>query len=249
MKAESNTKMKKILLILSCIIQSIGNTGGPLTTRLYFIHGGKRVWFSSFLQTAGWPMIIIPILVSYFQRRRNNKSQGSEAKLFSIKPFSFLAFVVIGLITGLDDYLYSYGVARLPISTSSLIIASQLAFTAGFAFVLVKQKFTPYSVNAIVLLTIGASSLALHTSNDRPKGETKKEYIKGFMMTVAASCLYGFMLPLIELAYKKAKQRITYSSVLEFQMVMSFFATAFCAVGMLINKDFQVCFSLSLSLF
>ena len=126
---------------------------------------------------------------------------------------------------------FTYGIAKLPISTSALIIASQLAFTAAFAFLLVKQKFTSYSVNAIFLLSIGAGVLALHSSSDRPANESNKEYYLGFFMTLAAATLYGFILPLVELTYKKAKQAITYSLVMEIQMVMCFFATVFCTVG------------------
>ena len=248
LEAQGNPNMKKFLLILNCILLSIGNCGGPLIMRLYFIHGGKRVWLSSWLETGGWPIIFIPIIITYFHRRA---TQGSSTKLFFMKPRLFIASTAIGILTGLDDYLYAYGVARLPVSTSSLIIASQLAFTAGFAFLLVKQKFTPYSINAVILLTIGAGVLALHTSNDRPNGESMKEYFAGFFMTVGASAVYGFVLPLVELTYKKAKQTITYSLVMEIQIVMCLFATLFCTVGMLINKDFKVCLrsGLSLSLF
>ena len=238
LEAQGNPAMNKVLLILSCILLSIGNCGGPLIMRLYFIHGGKRVWLSSWLETGGWPIILFPLIITYFNRRAK---QGTSTKLFFMKPPLFIASAVIGIITGLDDYLYAYGVARLPVSTSSLIIASQLAFTAAFAFLLVKQKFTSYSINAVVLLTIGAGVLALHTSNDRPNGESNKEYFAGFFMTLGASALYGFVLPLVELTYKKAKQAITYSLVMEIQMVMSLFATLFCTIGMLINKDFQVC--------
>nr|XP_023922557.1 purine permease 1-like isoform X2 [Quercus suber]POE97846.1 purine permease 3 [Quercus suber] len=204
--------------------------------RLYFIHGGKRVWLSSWLETGGWPIILFLLIITYFHRRAK---EGSSSKLFFMKPPLFIASAVIGIITGLDDYLYAYGVARLPVSTTALIIASQLGFTAAFAFLLVKQKFTSYSINAVVLLTIGAGVLALHTSNDRPNGESNKEYFAGFFMTVGAAALYGFVLPLVELTYKKAKQAITYSLVMEIQMVMSLFATIFCTIGMLINKDFE----------
>lgn len=62
-------------------------------------------------------------------------------------------------------------------------------------------------------------------------------------MTLGTSALYGFVLPAVELTYKKAKQSITYTLVMEMQMVMSFFATAFCATGMLLQKDFQVLLS------
>ncbi|EEF48577.1 purine transporter, putative [Ricinus communis] len=234
---QANTSTtKRALLILNCILLSIGNCGGPLIMRLYFIHGGKRVWLSSWLETGGWPILLIPLFISYLHRRSTNP----PTKLFYMKPRLFLAATFIGVLTGLDDYLYAYGVARLPVSTSSLIIATQLAFTAAFAFLLVKQKFTSFSINAVVLLTAGAGVLALHTSSDRPGHESTKQYALGFVMTLVAAALYGFILPLVELTYKKSKQEISYTLVMEIQMVMCLFATIFCTIGMLVNKDFNV---------
>ncbi|KAL3504815.1 hypothetical protein ACH5RR_034656 [Cinchona calisaya] len=233
-----NNTLRKALLVLNCIILAIGNCGSPIIMRLYFVKGGNRIWLSSFSQTAGWPIIFIPLLISYFHRRKTQVPPNTT-NLILMKYPVFIATAVIGLLTGLDDYFYAYGVARLPVSTSSIIIASQLAFTAFFAFLLVKQKFTAYSVNAVVLLTAGAGVLALHASSDRPKGESSKLYVLGFLMTLAAAALYGLILPMVELMYMKAKQAITYNLVLEIQLVMCFFATLFCTVGMLINKDFQ----------
>ncbi|KAK7283416.1 hypothetical protein RIF29_12917 [Crotalaria pallida] len=237
--AEQETNTKRILLIINCTLLSIGTSGGPLIMRLYFLHGGHRVWLSSFLETAGFPIMLIPLAISYIRRRRATTTT-TKAKMIFIRPPMFLAFAVIGLLTGLDDYIYAYGVARLPVSTSSLIIACQLAFTAVFAFLLVRQKFRAYSVNAIVLLTLGAGVLALHTNGDRPAGESTKQYVRGLVMTLAAAALYGFVLPLVELAYKKTDQAITYTLVLEIQLVMSMFATLFNIVGMVINNDFKV---------
>ncbi|XP_071737692.1 purine permease 1-like [Rutidosis leptorrhynchoides] len=234
--AKVSPTARKTLLIINCILLSIGICGGPLIMRLYFIHGGNRVWLSSSLQTGGWPFILIILIILYFYRRNTN----DKTSFIYMRPRLFFAVAFIGVLTGLDDYLYAYGVARLPISTSSLIIASQLGFTAFFAFLLVKQKFTPYSINAIVLLTVGAGVLALHTGGDRPNGESKKEYMLGFVMTVGAAVLYGFVLPLVELTYNKAKQGITYTLVLEIQMVMCLFATIFCTVGMIVNNDFKI---------
>ncbi|KAL6497036.1 proteasome core particle subunit beta 3 [Orobanche gracilis] len=227
--------MNRAFLIINCFILAIGNCGGPLIARLYFIHGGKRIWFSSWLETGGWPIILIPLLVAYTRRRR--KSVGT--KLLHMKPRVFISSAVIGTLTGFDDYMYAYGISKLPVSTSSLIVASQLAFTAVFAFFLVKQKFTAYSVNAVVLLTLGAVVLGLHSSGDRPAGESGEAYLLGFLVTLAAAVLYGFILPLIEVTYKKAKQALTFTLVLEIQLVMCFFATAICTVGMVINNDFQ----------
>ncbi|XP_070048120.1 purine permease 3-like [Nicotiana tomentosiformis] len=228
--------MRRILLLINCIILAVGICGGPLMMRLYFVEGGSRVWFSSWLQTAGWPLTFIPLAILYFYRR---KTEGSSAKFYFITPRIFIASFVIGIVTGVDDFLYSWGGSKLPVSTSSLLLAAQLAFTAVGAFFILKLKFTPYSINAVVLLTVGAVLLGVRSNGDRPEGVTSKAYILGFMMTLLAAALYGVILPCIELIYLKAKQVITATLVLEIQMVMCFAATAFCTVGMIVNNDFK----------
>lgn len=234
------TAMKKLFLAVNCLILGIGNCGGPLMMRLYFIRGGHRIWLSCFLQTAGWPIILFPLLLSYTSR--TNATRG-----FFMKPRVLLSASGIGILIGLDNYLYATGVSKLPVSTSALISATNLIFTSTFAFLMVKQKFTAYSINAIVLLTVGAVVLGIHSNGDRPKGEGKGAYFLGFFMTVGAAALYGFVQPLVQLAYKKARQEITYALVLQFQMVMCFFATGFVSIAMLINKDFQVILNIHLN--
>lgn len=240
---KTSKTMKRLLLLINSILLATGTSGGALVMRLYFIHGGKRIWLSSFLETAAFPIILIPILISYIYHHlyyHRYHYHVAKPKLISMKPPLFLASGVIGILTGLDDYLYACGVARLPVSTFSLIQASHLAFTAVFAFLLVRHRFTAYSVNAVVLLTVAAVVLALRSGGDRPSGESSKDYVIGFVMILAAAALYGLVLPLMELVYRKSKQRITYSLVMEIQLVMCFFATLFCTVGMLINNDFKV---------
>lgn len=230
--------MKKLIfLIFNIIMLSIGNCGGPLISRLYFIHGGQRIWIPSVLQTVGCPVILIPLAIAYFQRR---KIQGPEAKIVFITRQEFIASAGVGIIVGLDGYLNSWGPAKLPVSTSTLINATQLAFTALFAVLIVKQKLTAYSTNSVVLLIAGAATLALRANGDRPAGESAKDYMLGFVMTFVGAVLYGLMLPLIELIYMKSKQAVTYITVLEIQMVLGISATVFCTIGMIINKDFQV---------
>ena len=53
---------------------------------------------------------------------------------------------------------------------------------------------------------MGARVLAMHTSNDQPKGESTKMYVLGFLMTLAAAALYGLILPVVQLMYLKTKQ-------------------------------------------
>ncbi|KAK4706397.1 hypothetical protein R3W88_034042 [Solanum pinnatisectum] len=230
--------MKKVLLVINCIILAVGTCGGPLVMRLYFIKGGKRIWLSSWLQTAAWPINFIPLVISYFYRRKNNNN--TTTKLILMTPRIFLATIGIGILQGFTNYFYAYGIGKLPVSTSGLLFATQLAFTAFFAFLIVKLKFTPYSVNSVFLLTIGAVVLALRSGGDQPEGEPKKEYILGFVMTLASAALTGLIFPLVELIYKKTQQTITYTFVLEFQTLYCFVATVLATIGMIINKDFQV---------
>ncbi|KAK1302805.1 Purine permease 3 [Acorus calamus] len=232
----NNNPLKKTLLILNCLLLILGSVGGPLLLRLYFNRGGSRKWLSSWLETAGWPFLLLPLLFSYLHRSRHHH----PTQAFLITPSLFLASAALGLLTGFDDFLYAYGLSYLPVSTSALLTSTHLVFTAAFAFIIVRQRFTAYSLNAVALLSVGAVVLALHTSGDRPEGESKKEYFVGFFLILAAAALYGFVLPMIELTYRKTKTVVTYALVMEMQMVMSFFATAFCTVGMVVNKDFQV---------
>ncbi|XP_059285965.1 purine permease 3-like [Lycium ferocissimum] len=230
METQVSSRMKKFLLVINCIILAIGNCGGPLITRLYFIKGGKRIWLSSGLETAGWPIIFIPLAISYFNCCKSQDKMlatddnNNNIKIVLMTPRILIALIRIGVLTRFDNYLYAYGVTKLPVSTSALLIASQLAFTAGFAFLFVKQKFTVYSINSIFLLTLGAVVLTLHANGDRPKGEAKREYALGFILTLGAAALYALILPLFELLYKKAKQSITYTLVLETRAVYCLFA-------------------------
>ncbi|XP_050225560.1 purine permease 3-like [Mercurialis annua] len=232
----SNAATKRALLILNGILLVIGSCGAPLSMRLYFTHGGKRVWLISFLQTSCWPLISFILFVIYLRRRYITKTAAAAAV---IGPRLLIGASVLGTVTGLECFCFSYAVSRLPVSTSALIFSTQLVFNAGFAFVLVKQKFTAFSINAVVLLSVGAGMLALHSSSDRPDGESNEEYITGFVLCASAAVLDGLIFPLVELNYKNSKQEISYALVLQYQMVLCIFATLFSAVASLVNNDFQ----------
>ncbi|KAI3956888.1 hypothetical protein MKX01_000922 [Papaver californicum] len=226
-KSQKNIKLSWCLIIC-CILLLVGQVGGPLLIRLYFLNGGQRKWLSSWLQTAAFPFLLIPILVSW------SKSKSQSISTNDVNPS-----VILGVIVGLDCFLYSLGLSYLPISISTLLMATQLAFTALFALILVKQKFTPYSINSVVLLTLGSAVLAFHTNGDMPTGVSKGQYFLGFFVTLGAAALVGFMLPLIEFVYTKACEAITYDLVMQMQFLITMFATLLCTIGMLINKDFQ----------
>ncbi|KAG9457231.1 hypothetical protein H6P81_001739 [Aristolochia fimbriata] len=225
-------RFKWFLLILNCLLTGMGTTGGPLLLRLYYLHGGQRQWATSWLQTAGFPLLLIPLSVLCIRDRARGVPFMAEPKLLMYSAG-------IGLLVGLDNFMYSHGLSFLPVSTSALLFSTQLAFTAFFAFLIVKQRFSPYSVNAVVLMTLGAVLLGVRKSGDRPASVSSGEYLVGFLLTLGAALLLGFIFPSIEFAYSKATKTLTHSVVLQFQLGVTFFATVFCTVGMLVNGDFQ----------
>ncbi|KAI5654950.1 hypothetical protein M9H77_32137 [Catharanthus roseus] len=236
MGAPLTNSTRRLILAISVLLVVLGNTAGPLLMRFYYVKGGSRIWFITWLQTGGWPIILIPLFVSYFQRRKTDP----KAKLFQTQVVAFIAAGLLGTILGVINFLYSLAAQRLPVSTSTLILASNLIFTALSAFVLVKQKFTPYSVNAIMLLTAGAAALAMHASSERPEGQSKRSYAIGFAMMFISAALTGMVFPAVELIYMKTKLALTYSLVMEIQLVMSFAATVFATIGMIVNNDWRV---------
>uniref|UniRef100_A0A1D1Z6N8 Probable purine permease n=1 Tax=Anthurium amnicola TaxID=1678845 RepID=A0A1D1Z6N8_9ARAE len=225
-----------VLLSFSCTLLALGGAG-PLLLRVYFVHGGKRMWLASLVQVAGWPLALLPLSLSYIRRRRRRR--GQPAGLYQMTRPLVAASAGLGLLTGLDFYMYSLGSSYLPVSTSAILSSTQMAFVAGFALLVVRQRFTACSVNAVVVMSLGAVVMGVQAGGDRPAGVSGKQYVLGFLMTVGSAALYGLTLPLMELVYAKAGKKVTYELVMEVQVVVYAFATAFCLVGMLANKDFQ----------
>ncbi|KAH9293274.1 hypothetical protein KI387_041524 [Taxus chinensis] len=231
---EKKSLLQWTMLMLSCASLSIGVIAGPLLAKFYFRRaGGNRAWLPAFLQTAGWPLLLIPIWISSCY----NKKQGCHFQTVHVTLKLFIASFGIGMLIGMDNTLYSWGLRYLPLSTSAMVFATQLGFNAVFGYLIVRQKFTPFSINAIILLTFGTSVLSFNGSSDRPEGVSQEHYVLGFILTASAAGLYGLILPLIELTYRETSLQITYTLVMEMQLIMSFSASIVCTIGMVVYKD------------
>ncbi|KAK9167475.1 hypothetical protein Scep_002666 [Stephania cephalantha] len=213
---------------------AIGVIGGPLLSRLYYLHGGGRKWVNTFTQSAGFPILFAPLFFLYLRHRSNPQSTH-----FFMESKLFVASAIIGVFVGLDNFLYTLGLSYLPVSTSSILYATQLAFIAVFARIIVRQKFTPFTINSVVLMTLGSVLLGPRTSGDRPAGVTGKGYLFGFFLTLGSAGLIGLVWPCVELCYAKATRVLNFTVVLQFQLNVAAFASIVSFIAMIANKDFQ----------
>ncbi|XP_037424765.1 purine permease 3-like [Triticum dicoccoides] len=228
------------LVIFSACLVLIGSSG-PLLLRVYFVHGGQRLWLSALVQISGWPLLLPPLCVSIFRGRRH----GIVNLL--LPPRLVGAAVVLGSLYAVSCFVYAMGSQALPLSTSSLLLATQLAFTAVFAFLFVGLRFTPFSANAVLLLTIGPAVLGVGPGSGKPAGEPSKTYWTGFCEAIAAAALAGLVLPLVEVAMERFGRRRgpaasappPYSTVMQMQAMMGLAGTMVCLLGMVIKSDFK----------
>ncbi|KMT11746.1 hypothetical protein BVRB_5g105800 [Beta vulgaris subsp. vulgaris] len=202
----------------------VGQTTATLLGRLYFDKGGNSKWMATFVQSAGFP-ILIPL--KFFFSSSAASIRPSLAQLASL----YLAFGL--LLTG-DNLMYSYGLLYLPVSTYSLLCASQLAFNAVTSFFINKQKFTALVLNSLVILTIAMCLLAINASND---GNTSNDiargkYVIGFLCTLGASATYSLYLSLTQYSFEKVIKDESFNTIVCMQLYPSFVATCACVIGL-----------------
>nr|CAD1838122.1 unnamed protein product [Ananas comosus var. bracteatus] len=143
------------------------------------------------------------------------------------------------LLNGLDCYLYAFASSDLPLSTSSLLISTQLGFTAFFAFAIVRQRFTAYSANAVVLLTLGPAVLSLGSRSDRPVGSRRRSTPRASSSpwprrrSSGSCCPHGGRHEAVE---QRGDHLHAFDGVATRARRRR---TAFCLVGMVVSNDFK----------
>ncbi|OMO66815.1 hypothetical protein CCACVL1_20981 [Corchorus capsularis] len=103
------------------------------------------------------------------------------------------------------------GFKYLPVSTMTLILASQLAFNAFFSYFLNSQNFTPFITNSLVLLTT-SSLLLVESDSDQISGEN---YATGFICTIFAAATCALLYASQQLAFRKFLKRKTFEVVMD----------------------------------
>lgn len=226
-----------IQMVIYSIFVLSGQAIGTLLGRLYFEKGGNSKWLATLVQTVGFPILIPFLLITSTKTNKN----------IEIKKPSFLIvaslYTVLGLFIAGDCMLYTIGLQYLPVTTYSLICASQLGFNALFSYFLNKQKFTPYIVNSLVILTISSSLLVLHNDDSGEHSNIKtsrRKYIFGFLSTVAASAGCGLMFSITQLALQKIFKRESFRLIIEMSIYQSITATMAILIGLFASGEWKI---------
>ncbi|KAG9157657.1 hypothetical protein Leryth_014173 [Lithospermum erythrorhizon] len=231
------TKMKRLhwwlFVALNIVFLLVGQAAAVLLGRFYYDKGGNSKWMATLVQTAAFPVLLIP----YFLIPSSEKSPGvsNSPSLLMVS----LIYLILGVVIAGDNMLYSVGLLYLSASTYSLICAMQLAFSAIFSLFINHQKFTVLILNSVVVLTISASFLAVNDTSEEPSGVSEGKYVLGVLTTLGASALYSLLLSLMQLSFEKVLKKETFSVVLEMQIYTSFVATCVSIIGLFASGEWR----------
>lgn len=224
-------KAYMLLLVLNYMFLFIGSVSSSLLSKFYFNHQGSSRWVSTWVQCAGFPLLILPIFLPFYLLKTTQRKPFSH-----ITPKLLIISILIGLLLGLNNLLFSWGNSYLPMSTSSLLLSSQLTFNLILSVIIVKQKITFSNLNCVVLLSLASVLLGLTSTHDKPNGLTREKYFIGYFCTIGAGLLFALYLPIMEIIYKKV---YCYSMVMEMQLIMEASATLLATVGMAFDGGFS----------
>ncbi|CAM0944796.1 unnamed protein product [Alopecurus aequalis] len=225
-----------LMLTLNMFFLIAGQTASTLLGRFYYNQGGNSKWMSTFIQTAGFPVLLIARCL--FRSNSPSAQTATSSPEASVTKIT-LIYIGLGLIIAADDLMYSYGLLYLPVSTYSLICASQLAFNAVFSYVLNAQKFTPLIFNSVILLTFSASLLGVDGESEGTNGISQGNHVLGFVLTLGASATYSLILSLMQVTFEKVIKRETFSVVLNMQIYTAFVATLASLVGLFASGEWK----------
>uniref|UniRef100_A0A7C9CLK8 Probable purine permease n=1 Tax=Opuntia streptacantha TaxID=393608 RepID=A0A7C9CLK8_OPUST len=221
----------RVMTYIICLL--VGQTVATLLGRLYYDRGGNSKWMATLVQSAGFP-ILLPLLSFASEPAPSPSTNGPS--LFRL----ILLYFGLGLVFAIDNLMYSYGLLYLPVSTYSLLCATQLAFNAVSSYFINAQKFTILVLNSLVLLSISASLLAINVNDDDTSSDVYRgKYIVGFLCTLGASATYSLVLSLIQLSFERVIKSRTFKVVLEMQVYPSFVATIASVVGLFASGEWR----------
>ncbi|KAL4311604.1 hypothetical protein GQ457_01G047040 [Hibiscus cannabinus] len=236
--AAENHIIKWLRVALYAILAISGQTSALVLSRLYYQKGGTSNWVESLTQVIGFP-----VLLPYYLFRCSTTVPSDDGAV--VKPRLLLlvfTYMYIGLLLAANSFLYSIGFEYLPVSIVSLVSASQLAFNALFSYFLNSQKFTPFIINSLLLLTISSVlTVSSNTAAEKLYGTSNGNYALGFICTFSATAIYGLMLASQQLVFRKVFDgRQSIKLVMDLTIYPSFVASIVALIGLFVSGEYKL---------
>uniref|UniRef100_J3MZV0 Probable purine permease n=2 Tax=Oryza brachyantha TaxID=4533 RepID=J3MZV0_ORYBR len=222
-------------LLVDMLMLLVGEAMAPLLSRVYYNSGGKSLWMATLAQSAGAPLLAIPLILT--PRAAAGEPRPALWKMVAI-------CVGLGVLIGCDNFMYSYAMLCLPVSTFSLVAATQLAFNAVTSRLINAQRFTALILNSVVVLTFSAALLGVDSdssSSDDGGGSVvpRGKHAAGVVLTLSASAVYALIMSLFEVTFEKVIRATTPRWVLKMQIFTSAVATAVSAAALLASGEWR----------
>uniref|UniRef100_A0A0D9W8R0 Uncharacterized protein n=1 Tax=Leersia perrieri TaxID=77586 RepID=A0A0D9W8R0_9ORYZ len=233
--AVSTKRLRWWAVVLANIVFLLGGQSvATLLGRIYYDQGGNSLWLATLVQSCGAPLVV-PLLL-YFRRRRPNSTPPSSPRPPLLKIAAIYAG--LGVLLAGDNLMYSYALLYLPLSTYSLICATQLAFNAVFSYFLNKERLTALVFNSVVLLTFSAALVGVgHGSDATNSSVPEGKFAAGFALTLAASALFALILSLMQLTFDAVLRRDDAAAVLELQLWSNAAAACVSVAGLFVSGE------------
>jgi drug/metabolite transporter (DMT)-like permease len=210
-----------------------GQSVATLLGRIYYDQGGKSMWMQTVVQSCGVPLAI-PLLL-YF-RPKPSSSVAPRPRLVVVAAI----YAGLGMLLAGDDLMYSYGLLYLPMSTYSIIQATQVSFNAIFSYFLNKEKMRALVLNSIVLLTFSAALIGVsQKSEDTGSAVPKGKFPAGFALTLSASALFSLLLSLTQLTFEEVLRSDTFYTVMELQFWSNTVAACVSVAGLFVSGEWS----------
>ncbi|XP_020574667.1 probable purine permease 11 [Phalaenopsis equestris] len=230
----SSSKLKSwrwwLMISLLTLFILVGQTAATLLGRFYYKYGGKSIWMATIVQSAGAPLLL-PFILLY---PIISSSSSTPATTTAVKISA--VYIGIGLLIAGDNLMYSYGLLYLPVSTYSLLCATQLAFNALFAYFLNSQKFTPFIFNSILLLTLSAALLGVRSEGS---SVSSNKYPLGFALTIGASATFSLIMSLMQFSFQKVLKSETFLVVIQMILWTNFLASTASVAGLFVSGEWK----------
>ncbi|CAO2043493.1 unnamed protein product [Urochloa humidicola] len=220
-----------MMVALDMLMVLCGTTVATLLGRLYYNSGGNSKWMATLTQSGGAPLLLVPLLTTPPPSPEEHRPAPSRM---------LLIYAGIGVLIGFDNLMYSYALQYLPVSTFSLVAATQLAFNAVTSRFLNAQRFTALIANSVAVLTFSAALLGVGSSSDDTSSTVPRgKYPVGFVLVLAASALFALILSLFEVTFEKVIRARTLRWVLAMQMNTNLVASGVSVAGLMASGDWR----------